>query len=171
MRPCCALIGDTASDMLAGASAGAYVRAIPPRPTPIFDVGSEMIRRTLLSANSHKQVDSTPITHLTERDELDRAMQASLVVLYKHSPRCAMSWWAHREVQRFAGAHPDADVYLIDVVRNGDLSDSMTQRFGVPHESPQALVVRNGQAAWAGSHGNVTAAALETYLPVPPPRL
>jgi bacillithiol system protein YtxJ len=91
---------------------------------------------------------------------LDAALAAPIAVLYKHSPICAVSTWSLREVKRFAREHPDTAVYHIDVILHRELSNWIAQHFGIRHESPQALVVRNGRDAWATSHSGITAAAL-----------
>ena len=101
---------------------------------------------------------------LTTHDELNAALEASLVVLYKHSPICAVSTWSLREVQRFEREHPGTAVYHIDVIHHRELSNWIAQHFGIRHESPQALVVRNGRAAWATSHSGITADALRKQV-------
>jgi bacillithiol system protein YtxJ len=47
-------------------------------------------------------------------------------------------------------------VHLIDVLRHRPLSQSVATRFQVRHESPQVLLVVNGQAKWSASHFGVT---------------
>ena len=42
-----------------------------------------------------------------------------------------------------------------------DLAREIEQRTGVRHETPQALVIRNGRAVWNASHFDVTAQAVE----------
>jgi bacillithiol system protein YtxJ len=126
-----------------------------------------MIRRWLdglLRMAGADETGDVPITRLTSPDELDEALKAPVVVLYKHSPICAVSSWTLREVKRFAREHPDTAVYHIDVIRNRDVSDWIAQQFGINHESPQALVVRGGRHAWATSHGGITADALRQQV-------
>ena len=126
-----------------------------------------MIRRWLKGVLNESAEDGTPevpIKSLTTRDELDAALAAPVAVLYKHSPICAVSTWTLREVRRFAREHPDTVVYHIDVIRNRDLSNWIAQHFGIRHESPQALVVRDGRDAWATSHSGITADALHKQV-------
>lgn len=64
-------------------------------------------------------------------------------------------------------------VYLIDVVVNRDVSNAVAARVGVPHESPQAILLRRGEPVWQASHGGVRAramaAAFEAIDSSPPP--
>ena len=131
-----------------------------------------MIRRWLKTLlNSEGETHDVPIKQLTSRDELDEALTAPVVVLYKHSPACPVSSWTFREVKRFARDHPNTSVFHIDVIRNRDVSDWIAHHFGVRHESPQALVVREGRGAWATSHTGITAEALrrQVYPTTPQP--
>lgn len=104
------------------------------------------------------------ITPITDRPALERALQLPVAVLYKHSPLCGVSSRARREVLRFASEHPDTEVFQVDVVRSRDVSDAVEELFGVRHQSPQAFLVRRGTPAWTGSHGSITADALEREL-------
>ncbi len=52
----------------------------------------------------------------------------------------------------------------LDVIHHRDLSNWIAQHFGIRHESPQALVVRNGRDVWATSHSGITAAALRKQV-------
>ena len=125
-----------------------------------------MIRwiKGLLNQSEDDGIPDVPIKSLTTRDELNAALEASVVVLYKHSPTCAVSTWSLREVQRFVREHPDTAVYQIDVIHNGDLSNWIAEHFGIRHESPQALVVRHGRDVWETSHSGITADALKKQV-------
>lgn len=93
-------------------------------------------------------------------DELMIRSQSEPVVLFKHSTTCPISMNAHREMERFT----DADVNLVIVQRARELSNEIARRTGVRHESPQALVVRNGDVVWNASHYDITADAVRAAL-------
>ncbi|NIP81482.1 MAG: bacillithiol system redox-active protein YtxJ [Gemmatimonadetes bacterium] len=100
-------------------------------------------------------------TIIRDADALEAVLEEPLAVLYKHSPLCGLSAIAARQVREFMAARPDVPVYHLDVVRDRDLSRAVERRLDTRHESPQALVLRRGEVAWAGSHRSVTADALE----------
>lgn len=97
---------------------------------------------------------------VTEARAVIEACGRPLAVIYKHSPSCGMSRRAAREVQRFVEATPDVPVYVVDVVRDRDLSVDIATRLGVRHASPQVILVVAGAAVWDASHGGITADAL-----------
>lgn len=106
---------------------------------------------------------SAPIP-LTDPAGLDDVCRAPVAVIYKHSSRCGASIGAAREMARFADLEADVPVYVVDVVRDRATAGEVARRLGVRHESPQAILVRDGVAVWDASHRGVTAAALSRAL-------
>ena len=92
--------------------------------------------------------------------DLDAALDREVAVLYKHSPLCGLSARAAVEVRSFMRERPEVPVYHVDVISDRSLSRLVAERLGVRHESPQALVLHDGEVTWHGSHRSVTASAL-----------
>ena len=102
------------------------------------------------------------IDHLRieDRSGLREALGADLFLLFKQSFRCPISLRAFAEYEAFVAAHPDVPTGWIDVVADRELSQEAARRTGVTHESPQALLIRDGAVAWHASHGAITVEAL-----------
>jgi bacillithiol system protein YtxJ len=96
---------------------------------------------------------------VTEAD-LSEVLAAPLAVLYKHSPICPTSDVAREELLAFR-RRSAVPVYLVDVIKHRPLSRALAERIGVAHASPQAILLRNGVAAWHRSHYEIQADALE----------
>lgn len=90
-----------------------------------------------------------------------RAALAGDVLFFKHSQICPTSDRAAREWHAFVQDHPDVTTGWIDVIAGRTLSRWVAEHTGVRHESPQALLVRDGRVVWHASHHDVTADALE----------
>ncbi|NNG15543.1 MAG: bacillithiol system redox-active protein YtxJ [Gemmatimonadales bacterium] len=97
-----------------------------------------------------------PLSVLDTEEDLARALTADAAVLYKHCPICAFSALALRQVRRFAQAHPDVPVYVVDVVSQRVLSDQIESTLRVRHQSPQAIVLGRGEVVWNASHLGIT---------------
>ena len=78
------------------------------------------------------------------------------VLLFKHSSTCPISARAYREMREVK-----SPVSIVVVQQSRDLSREIERRTGVPHETPQALVIRNGRAVWNASHFDITADVVE----------
>ena len=93
---------------------------------------------------------------LHSASELEAALEASHerpIVLFKHSASCPFSARAQEEV---CNAKHDVDVYGIVVQYCPDLKDLITEKTGVEHASPQAIVVSKGNAIWKGWRSEIT---------------
>ncbi|RMH12943.1 MAG: DUF2847 family protein [Gemmatimonadetes bacterium] len=102
---------------------------------------------------------------IVSEQDVDEVLAAPVAILYKHSPTCWVSMLAQREMDRLDAAAAGAPVFRVDVVRRRELSGRLAAALGVPHASPQVIVLREGRAVWDASHGGVRAddvrAALE----------
>lgn len=98
---------------------------------------------------------------LTSQADLEPALSAELAVVYKHSPHCGLSSMARFEMTYFSQGNPNVPIYVVDVIRQRWLSQSIAERFDIEHESPQVIVLRNGRPIFDASHRGVSAHALE----------
>jgi bacillithiol system protein YtxJ len=72
-------------------------------------------------------------------------------VIFKHSTRCGVSGIAKNRLER-SEPIPGADFYFI---RYRSVSDAVSEIFSVYHESPQVLVIRNGECIYDESHSGI----------------
>ena len=109
------------------------------------------------------------IEQISDIEELDRLLQRSHerpVVIFKHSVTCGISAGARRRYESYVEAATEAgvDFTLLEVQNARPLSNAVAEALGVRHHSPQAILVRDGQAVWDASHGRITGEALGEAL-------
>jgi bacillithiol system protein YtxJ len=75
-------------------------------------------------------------------------------VIFKHSTRCGVSGIAKNRLER-SEPIPGADFYFLDLIRYRSVSDAVSEIFSVYHESPQVLVIRNGECIYDESHSGI----------------
>lgn len=88
------------------------------------------------------------------------------VMLLKHSTRCPVSAEAYDQFLKHTSkeASPSVDYALVLVVEDRPVSNAISEDLGVRHESPQAILIRNGQAVWNDSHWRITAEVLKDRI-------
>ena len=99
---------------------------------------------------------------INSAEELEKLFQKSNetpIVLFKHSLTCPISHGVYREV-----SNADADINLIIVQRARNISNAIAEKTGIRHESPQAIVLKNGEPIYHASHFDVTARDVEDNL-------
>ena len=101
-------------------------------------------------------------------DELEVAIAGSSdrpSVIFKHSPTCGLSAMAFESLTEFLnGRETGANWFLLSVRASRALSTAVATRFGIRHESPQALVLSEGKVVWHGSHYRATPTAIVAAL-------
>lgn len=50
---------------------------------------------------------------------------------------------------------PNADFYFLDLIKYRAISDKISDHFSVYHESPQVLVIKNGECIYDESHSAI----------------
>ena len=87
------------------------------------------------------------------------------VLLFKHSRTCGISCEALDELHaHVAEAAPTAAYKLITVQSHRRVSDELSARFGIRHETPQAILLKDGRPVWNASHFRITAKAIARAL-------
>ena len=94
-----------------------------------------------------------------ELEQLFARSHREPVLLFKHSTTCPISAAAYEQMR---GVEHEAALVVVQKAR--DLSREIETRTGVRHESPQALILRDGAAVWSASHWNITANAVTRAL-------
>ncbi len=85
---------------------------------------------------------------------LDEVIQASYeepVLLFKHSYRCSISSVALSRIEK-AWKSSKVKPYLIDVIAQRPISNRIAQLLQIHHESPQAILIQNGECRYNASH-------------------
>ena len=99
-----------------------------------------------------------PLNTPAQLDEIDAASQNKPVLIFKHSTRCNISATALSRLERSWKPADDTahTVYQLDLLAHRDISDAIAKRYGVEHESPQTLVIRNGKCVQVATHLGIT---------------
>lgn len=96
--------------------------------------------------------------HLTDEEQLKNIVIKSEnrpQVIFKHSTRCSISAVALNRLQK-AQQPADVDFYFLDLIVYRNLSNKIADLFKVHHESPQVLLIRNGECIYDESHMGIS---------------
>ena len=110
----------------------------------------------------------TRVSHLQETADFEAAIEESRqrpVLLFKHSRNCGVSCEALDELRAHVERTDGIAVYkVVTVQSHRTVSDHVAARLGIRHETPQAILLRNGRAVWSASHFRITADALSKHI-------
>lgn len=105
---------------------------------------------------------------LADLAALEAAIAESLqrpVLIFKHSRTCGISCEAFDELHaHVAEGGVEASYNVITVQNSRNVSDAAASRFGLRHETPQAILLKDGIPVWNASHFRITADELRRAL-------
>jgi bacillithiol system protein YtxJ len=110
--------------------------------------------------------DLTPINDVLSLDAAIAESCERPVLLFKHSRYCGVSCEALDELQAHIESRTGQTVVykMITVQTHRPVSDAAAQRLGLRHETPQAILLRDGKVVWNASHFRITATQLDQAL-------
>jgi len=95
---------------------------------------------------------------LNSAEQIDQIINLSKErsqVIFKHSTRCSISSLAWNRIQKSDGQN-NMDFYFLDLISYRSLSNKIAEIFKVHHESPQVLVIKDGQCIFDESHLSIS---------------
>ncbi|MBE9599136.1 bacillithiol system redox-active protein YtxJ [Pedobacter sp. MC2016-24] len=96
------------------------------------------------------------ITDLEQISQIKQKTGYSLI--FKHSTRCSVSSMAKRRFELDWSVIPeDTNLYFLDLISYRDISAQIAETFQVQHESPQILLIKNGDCVLDASHSDISA--------------
>jgi len=102
---------------------------------------------------------------IAQLDQISKDSKSKTVVLFKHSVTCGISAGAkHRLESQWDLINADIDFYYLDLLSYRSISNAIADRWGVRHQSPQIIVIKDDKAIHDTSHGSISAGALQDIL-------
>lgn len=104
---------------------------------------------------------------LDDNSKLLKAIEESFtkdVVIFKHSTTCSISLMAKRRLEEDWDDLENVIPYYLDLKSFRSISDEVAERFSIHHESPQILLIRQGECIYDASHFDITIAELKETL-------
>lgn len=96
------------------------------------------------------------ITDLAQVDQIKKQDGYSLI--FKHSTRCSVSMMAKKRFEMDWSVLPEnTSLYFLDLISYRDISAQIAETFQVHHESPQILLIRDGDCVLDASHSDISA--------------
>jgi bacillithiol system protein YtxJ len=89
---------------------------------------------------------------MTDAIPLEAKSLPSSCFVFKHSTTCPVSARAAAEVKEMS---TDLPVYVVKVREQRELSNWVAETYGVRHESPQLILIRDGKARRTWNHWEI----------------
>ena len=100
------------------------------------------------------------ITNEAQLNAIVEESKQQPVVIFKHSTRCSISSMAKGRLER-AEEPAGVKFYYLDLIAHRDISNKIAENFHVHHESPQVLLLKNGECVYDESHNGIDMREIE----------
>lgn len=80
------------------------------------------------------------------------------VLFFKHSTRCSISTMVLKRFEREWNG--EAKLCFLDLLKYRAVSNQISEQFGVEHQSPQVLLIKDGVCVFHASHNAIDAQAI-----------
>ena len=100
--------------------------------------------------------------HLTAEDQLQKIIvksQEKPQVIFKYSSSCQFSEVVFQRLQKNC-CPGEIDFHFLDLTNYNHISEKVSEIFGVPHQSPQILVINEGHCVFHESHPEISLAGI-----------
>jgi len=104
------------------------------------------------------------LTDLGQLNEIIALSNEKPVAIFKHSTRCSVSRMALKQFENEFNFSDKVTPYFLDLIAHRDVSNEIANRFGVQHQSPQLILIKEGKAVYNASHSDIDAASLQSKL-------
>jgi bacillithiol system protein YtxJ len=106
------------------------------------------------------KINWIPLQFVGQLDEIAALSDEKPAIIFKHSTRCSISRFALKQFENEFALEDSVDAYFLDLLEYRDISNEIASRFGVYHQSPQLLLIKNGQSVYDVSHDAIDAGDL-----------
>lgn len=113
---------------------------------------------------SNIKMDWEPLNHIDQLNEIIAESKDKPVAIFKHSTRCSISRMALKQFENDFDFPEKVTPYFLDLIAFREISNDIASRFGVQHQSPQLILIKNGKAVYNTSHSDIDAVALKAKV-------
>lgn len=106
-----------------------------------------------------------PLTSLEQLDLIEEKSKGKPQVIFKHSTTCGISRMVlNMFTSGYNLSEGQMDLYFLDLHSYREVSNETGYRFQVMHQSPQLLIIKNGNVVSHASHGSINEIDLQRFL-------
>lgn len=109
-----------------------------------------------------------PLSSSSQIDQIVQRSHQRTCLIFKHSTRCSLSAIARYRLEDGWNFSEDQfEPYFLDLVSHRNLAEQIAELFSVHHESPQLLLIKNGECIYDKSHLDISIEELMEFVEVP----
>lgn len=109
---------------------------------------------------------NVPWNEMTTEAQIAEAIERSHEkpqLIFKHSTRCSISSMAKSRLEREWNLE-NVEPWYLDLIAYRNVSNAIASQLGVHHESPQAILLKDGIVVYDASHNSISVSEISHNL-------
>ncbi len=109
---------------------------------------------------------SIPWKEMTTEAQIAEAVERShekAQLIFKHSTRCSISSMAKSRLEREWDLE-NVEPWYLDLIAYRNVSNAIASQLGVHHESPQAILLKDGIVVHDSSHNSISVSEISKHV-------
>lgn len=105
------------------------------------------------------------IDDITDLDTIEQNSYTQPQLIFKHSTRCGISVMALERLNRnWKFTESEIVPHYLDLLQYRDISNKIAEKWQITHQSPQILIIKNGECIHDASHSEISVSDIENAL-------
>lgn len=105
------------------------------------------------------------ISDISVLDSIQKDSYRQPQLIFKHSTRCSISAMALDRLNRnWKFTETQITPYYLDLLQYREISNKIAEKWQIHHESPQMLIIKNGECIHDVSHSDISVSEIESTL-------
>ncbi len=97
------------------------------------------------------------VKNIEQLAEISEKSVHNTIAIFKHSTRCGISGMVlkniQKEIENFK--EPYSEVYLLDLISYREISNMISKKWGIEHQSPQLILIKKNKVIHHSSHYSI----------------
>ncbi|MCK0159790.1 bacillithiol system redox-active protein YtxJ [Allomuricauda sp. F6463D] len=116
------------------------------------------------SVKEKKELPWVQLESQAQLEEIKENSKNKTQIIFKHSSTCGISRMVLNMFTKSYDTQLDIVPHFLTIQSHRAISNAIAEEFGVRHESPQLLVIKNKEVVFHTSHGAISDTDLKEYL-------
>ena len=110
-------------------------------------------------------INWTNLESMTDVEGMIDQSECNTIIVFKHSNRCGISGSVLRRFEGHAMNYPNDKFlyYFLNVLKHRNISNEISLKFSIHHESPQLIIIKNKEVVAHNSHYEILNIDLSGY--------
>ncbi|MDP2175613.1 MAG: bacillithiol system redox-active protein YtxJ [Bacteroidota bacterium] len=106
-----------------------------------------------------------PLVSIEQLENIKKDSFNSPILIFKHSTRCSISEMSKNRLERsWTELLSHYPIFYLDLIQFREVSNQVSERFQVYHESPQLLIIHKGECIYSASHMEIRTNEIEEEI-------